>query len=297
MSIGPGEGEVTVNAVDMKRNGWEANFTYRKILGDFQFSIAANAFHTRNEITYLPFGVEEFPGENSTSRLGIPLGQLFLVEYLGIYTSQDQILADNVTINGQVPQIGDARYRDVDGRDAEGNLTGEPDGNINFDDDRQIWGNPIPYMQYGFNFDANWKNLDLYLFFQGVTKRDVYNSIYADLNTAHDVNYTTDYDPYIDGKGADPRPVMGLVANNFASTRFVENGAYLRLKNLQIGYTIPIKGKQQNLRIWVGGQNLFVITKYKGMDPEFEGGVFEPGIDPIDYPQIRTFMVGISLTL
>jgi TonB-linked SusC/RagA family outer membrane protein len=297
MSIGPGEGEVTVNAVNMKRNGWEANLVYRRVMGDFRFSIAANAFHTRNEITYLPFGVDEFPGENSTSRLGIPLGQLFLVEYLGIYTSQEQISEDNVTINGQQPVIGDARYRDVDGRDEEGNLTGEPDGNISFDDDRQIWGNPIPYMQYGINIDASWKSLDLYLFFQGVTKRDVYNSIYADLNTAHDVNYTADFNPYIDGKGTDPRPVMGQVANNFSSTRFVENGAYLRLKNLQIGYTIPMKGLQQKVRIWVGGQNLFVITKYRGMDPEFEGGVFDPGIDPIGYPQIRTFMTGINLTL
>jgi TonB-dependent starch-binding outer membrane protein SusC len=296
MSIGPGEGEVTVNAVNMKRNGWEANLTYRKVFGDFRFSVSANFFHTRNEITYLPFGVDEFPGENSTSRLGIPLGQLFLVEYLGIYTSQEQIVEDNVTINGQVPVVGDARYRDVDGRDEEGNLTGEPDGNISFDDDRQLWGNPIPYMQYGFNFDGSWKNLDLYLFFQGVTKRDVYNSIYANLNTAHDVNYTADYDPYIDGKGTDPRPVLGLVANNFESTRFVENGAYLKLKNLQIGYNIPLN-KIQKLRVYVSGQNLFVITKYRGMDPEFEGGVFEPGIDPIDYPQVRTFLLGINLTI
>jgi TonB-linked SusC/RagA family outer membrane protein len=295
MTIGPGKGEVTVNATDMKKNGWEVNLTYRQVIGDFRFSANANAFHTNNEITYLPFGVNEFPGENSISRLGLPLGQLFLVEYMGIYTSQEQIDADNVTINGQVPSIGDARYKDVNGRDENGNLTGEPDGNISFDDDRVIWGNPIPYLQYGFSFDGAWKNLDLYLFFQGVTKRDVYNSIYSNLNTAHDGNYTSDFNPYIDGNGTDPRPVMGLVANNFASTRFVENGAYLRFKNLQIGYTIPVN-KIQKLRIYFSGQNLFVITNYRGLDPDFEGGVFDPGIDPIDYPQVRTFMFGLNLT-
>lgn len=296
-SIGPADDpEITINAVDMKRNGWEANITYRRVIGDFRFSISANAFHTNNEITSLPFGVDEFPGANSTSRLGLPLGQLFLVEYLGIYTSQDQIDADGVTINGEMPVIGDARYNDVDGRDDEGKLTGEADGNISFDDDRQLWGNPIPKMQYGFNFDASWKGFDIYVFFQGVTQRDIYNNYYAELNTRHDGNYTADFNPYIDGQGTDPRPYYGQVANNFASTRFVENGAYFRLKNLQIGYSIPLD-KVKTLRIYLSGQNLFTITKYRGMDPEFEGGVFEPGLDPMAYPQVRTLSAGLSLTL
>lgn len=296
-SIGPAQGkEITINAVDMKRNGWEASVTYKKAVGDFKFSTTLNAWHNDNEITRLPFGVKEFPGTNSTSRLGIPLGQLFLVEYMGVYTSQDQIDADNLTINGEVPVIGDARYRDIDSRDENGKLTGQPDGNISFDDDRQIWGNPIPKLEYGLNFDASWKNFDLYMFFQGVTKRDVYNAVYANLNNFHAVNYTADYDPFIDGAGTDPRPFNGEVANNFASTRFIENGAYLRLKNLQIGYTLPWE-KVNNLRFYVSGQNLFLLTKYKGMDPEFEGSVFEPGVDPIGYPQVRTFSAGINITL
>ncbi|MCU0473637.1 MAG: TonB-dependent receptor [Bacteroidales bacterium] len=296
-TIGPADATtVTVNAVNMTRNGWETSLTYRRVIGDFSFSVTTNAFHTNNEITYLPFGVDEFPGTNSTSRLGLPLGQLFLVEYLGIYTSQDQINMDGVTITGKVPVIGDARYRDVNGRDEDGNLTGEPDGNINFDDDRQIWGNPIPKMQYGLNFEVSWKGFDLYGFFQGVTKRDVYNSYYYELNASHITNYSIDYDPYIDGVGTDPRPVYGDVANNFPSTRFVENGAYLRLKNLQIGYSIPFE-KFTKLRVYLSAQNLFTITKYRGVDPEFEGGVFNPGIDRMNYPQVRMLSAGVNLTL
>ena len=296
-SIGPAEGtEITINAVDMERRGWEASITYQKVFGDFSFSTTFNAWSATNEITKLPFGVEEFPGWLSTSRLGIPLGQLFLVEYMGIYTSQEQINQDGITINGEIPVVGDARYRDVNGRTEDGQLTGEPDGNISFDDDRQIWGNPIPQFEYGWNFDASWKGFDLYFFFQGVAKRDVYNSIYADLNSFHAENYTADHDPYIDGQGTEPRPFNGEVANNFSSTRFVENAAYFRLKNLQIGYTVPWD-KIKNLRIFLSGQNVFTITNYRGMDPEFEGGVFEPGVDPIAYPQIRTFSAGLNLTL
>jgi hypothetical protein len=251
-----------------------------------------------NEVTTLPAGVKEIPGENSITRVGLPVGQLFLVEYMGIYTSEEQIASDNVLIDGKTPVIGDARYRDVNGRDPVTNeLTGKPDGEISFDDDRQVWGNPIPFLQYGFNLNTYWKEFDLSIFFQGVTKRDVYNGLYSSLNTDALSNHTADYNPYIDGLGTDPRPMMGDHPNNEGtSTWFVESGAYLRLKNLQIGYTLPIIKNQKKVRIWIGGANLLTFTKYKGMDPEFEGGVFEPGIDSgSNYPQIRSILAGFNL--
>lgn len=290
--------EILTNAANLERKGWEVGATYKKVLGDFRFSISANASHNENKITALPALVDEIPGNNSITRIGLPIGQLFLVEYLGIYTSQEQIDNDNVLINDEVPLIGDARYRDVNGRDPVTNeLTGEPDGVISFDDDRQVYGSPTPFLQYGFNLNTSWKALDFSIFFQGISKRDVYNSLYSGLNTDVYSNHTADYDPYIDGVGTDPRPIMGDHANNLGeSTRFVENGAYLRLKNLQIGYTIPIDESQKNLRIWVGGSNLLTFTNYRGMDPEFEGGVFNPGIgSSSNYPQIRSIMGGLNL--
>ena len=145
------------------------------------------------------------------------------------------------------------------------------------------------------NFDANWKGFDFYIFFQGVSKRDVYNSLYFNHNTFHATNYTADYDPYIEGSGTEPRPFNSEVANNFASSRFVEKASYLRLKNMQIGYTIPWN-KVKNFRVFLSGQNLLVLTNYKGMDPEFEGGVFEQGVDPIEYPQVRTYSAGLNVT-
>jgi TonB-linked SusC/RagA family outer membrane protein len=302
MTVGPPaspdyDAQILTNSADMKRSGLEASLTYKRVIGNFKFSISANASHNKNEVTTLPAGVKEIPGDNSITRVGLPVGQLFLVEYLGIYTSQEQIENDHLLIDGKTPVIGDARYRDVNGRDPVTNeLTGNPDGKISFDDDRQVWGNPISFLQYGFNLNASWKKLDLSIFFQGVTKRDVYNGLYSSLNTDALSNHSADYNPYIDGVGKDPRPMMGDHPNNEGTTtRFVENGGYLRLKNLQIGYTLPIE-KLKDLRIWIGGSNLLTFTKYKGMDPEFEGGVFEPGIDGgSNYPQIRTFMAGFNL--
>jgi iron complex outermembrane receptor protein len=91
------------------------------------------------------------------------------------------------------------------------------------------------------------------------------------------MNYTADYDPYIDGSGSEPRPVnIDGHGNNYESSRHLENGAYFRLKNLQLGYTVPWN-RLQNLRIFIAGQNLFTITNYAGIDPEFRPNDTENG--------------------
>ncbi|MDA0196494.1 MAG: TonB-dependent receptor [Bacteroidetes bacterium] len=291
-------GQPTVNAVSMDRNGWEIAMTYRKITGDFQFAITANAFHTNNEVTALPFGVNEFPGTNSISRIGIPLGQLYTPIYEGIYTQGEiDALDPTFTINGAPPLAGDAKYRDINGRDDEtGELTPGADGSVSFDDDRALVGNPIPDVQYGLNFSATYKNFDATIFFQGVAGRDAYNSIYDNLNTNLSSNFTSNFNPANLG-GTDPNFDAGGFENGnmWNSTRFIENGGYLRLKNLQIGYTIPWD-KVSNLRVYVSGQNLFTITDFNGLDPEFSGSVFAPGVDPIGFPNVRILSTGFSLT-
>ncbi len=297
LTVAPGGGSPTINAVSMVRNGWEAAVTYRKFEGEFQWSVSANAFNTRNEITALPFGVNEFFGDNSISRKGLPLGQLFLPTYRGIYDENDIAALDpEFTINGVAPGVGDANYIDNDSRDPEtGQLTGEPDGQISFDDDRSIVGDPNPAVQYGLNFEGYYKGFDMTIFWQGVSARDVFNSWYAGLNSNPGENYTADFDPFIEGQGKDPRPFISEEGGNeFPSTRFVENGAFLRLKNLQIGYTIPWN-KVKNFRVYVSGQNLLTFTEYRGLDPEFEGGVFEPGVDPQGFPNLRIYSLGFNV--
>lgn len=290
----PGEASPFVNAVSMKRNGYEIAITYRDVIGDFKYNVSANGFHLNNEVTELPYGVTELGG--GSTREGQPVGQNFLLEYKGIYTQSDiDNLPEGFTILGQTPVVGDAKYSDINGRDEDGNLTGEPDNKISEDDDRKIIGNPVPYLQYGLNFDASYRNYFFSVFFQGVTKRDVYNSYYANLNTAGANTFTADFDPYINGEGTEPRLVAGESGNNLPSSRFIENGAYFRLKNLQIGYNIPLEPFQE-FKVFISGQNLLTFTEYRGLDPEFEGGIFSRGFDPMGYPNVRTLSAGLNIT-
>ena len=285
LTVAPGGGAPTVNATSMKRSGWEAALTYRKLEGDFQYSISANAFNTYVEVRSLPFGVPEFIGENSISRIGTTLGEFYVLEYDGIYESQQEIDGHGVTILSQTPQVGDARYKDIDG-----------DGNINLESDRVLAGSPLPDFQFGLNLEGSYKNFDLTLFFQGVFGRDAYNTQYADLNNSTIANYTADYDPFIEGSGSDPRPLVSVEGGNtLPSTRFIQDASFVRLKNLQLGYTIPWN-RVKYMRIFIGGQNLLTFTGFKGLDPEFEGGIFSPGIYSGGFPNIRTFNTGINVT-
>ena len=291
-----------VNAVSMKRRGWEAALTYHKLSGDLRYAITANLSHTANEITEMAYGMTELsPDSRTSARIGQQLGKFYLLDYMGIYTQEDiDALPADFEVGREFPVVGDAKYRDTNGRDEEGKLTGEPDGKIILDDDRIITGNPLPMLEYGLNIDIEYKIYDLTVFIQGVTKRDVYNTYNAEMTSGiwgHWSNYPAYFDPYIDGAGTDPRPVWSDGHyNNLPSTRFLENGAYLRLKNVQLGMTLP-ENRIGNLRLYLSGQNLLTLTKYRGLDPEFVGGeVFTPGIDPRGYPVVRTLSFGIDLT-
>ena len=291
-----------INAVSMIRRGWEAAISYRNLSGDFRYTITANLSHTGNEITDLGYGLSDISTDGRTiATIGNQLGRFYLLEYLGIYTQEEiDALPAGFEVAGDPPQVGDAKYRDTNGRDAEGKLTGEPDNNISLDDDRIITGNPIPMIEYGLNIFMAYKIFDMTIFVQGVTGRDVYNTYNAEMTSGdwgHFSNYPAYFDPYIDGVGSDPRPIWDIGhGNNLASTRFLDNGAYFRLKNLQLGVTLP-ENRIVKLRFYLSGQNLLTMTNYKGLDPEFIGGdVFTPGIDPRGYPVVRTLSFGIDLT-
>jgi len=291
-----------INAVSMKRRGWEAAVSYRKLNGDLRYSITANLSHSGNEITELGYGLSDISTDGRTiARIGNQLGRFYLLDYLGIYTQEEiDALPADFEVAGDPPEVGDAKYRDTNGRDDEGKLTGEPDDNISLDDDRIITGNPIPMLEYGLNINLAYKIFDMTVFVQGVTGRDVYNTYYAEMTSGvwgHFSNYPAYFDPYIDGAGIDPRPIRDNGhGNNLPSTRYLDKGAYLRLKNVQFGVTLP-ENRIGNFRLYLSGQNLLTLTKYKGLDPEFIGGdVFTPGIDPRGYPVVRTLSIGIDLT-
>jgi hypothetical protein len=221
-------------------------------------------------------------GLHSITQVGKPIGQIYVLDYLGIYTDESEW--DDHTVVNRAPELGDAKYRDVSGN-----------GNISEGEDRDIVGDPNPRLQYGLNFSAFWRNFEFSLFIQGVYGRDVFNAIKYAMNTSPITSYTGDYDAYIDGSGTEPRPTADFGSpNNIASSLFVEDASYLRLKNLRIAYKIPWN-KVKHLIVFVGGQNLLTFTSYSGMDPEFESDILAPGVDWGGFPNIRTFNAGVNL--
>ncbi|TLX70028.1 SusC/RagA family TonB-linked outer membrane protein, partial [Labilibacter sediminis] len=204
---------------------------------------------------------------------------------------------------------GDARYKDLSGPN------GTPDGKID-DYDKTDIGNPFPWLTYGISIGADYKGFDLELFFQGVYGNEIYNAVrhrtegsgndatlstamrdvwvdYSDVMKASMEDYGVDWTQLINPNGSIPNPI-GNPMNRETSDRFVESGAYFRLKNLQLGYTLPKslteKAGINRCRFYLSGSNLFTITDYSGYDPEVGSG-----IDYGNYPQARTFTLGVNL--
>ena len=181
-----------------------------------------------------------------------------------------------------------------------------------------VIGNPFPKLTYGLNFGIDFYGVDFQLFFQGAAGNSIYNaqrqmlegdgSGYALASYMKDnvwVGYTEVVQNAMINAGVNPFELenrngtipnpLGSPTNTENSTRFIEDGSYLRLKNLQIGYTFPLKWTQKfhcsRLRLYATASNLFTITGYKGYDPEVGGGV-----DYGNYPQSRTFTFGLNAT-
>jgi hypothetical protein len=164
-------------------------------------------------------------------------------------------------------------------------------------------GNPHPDFTYGLNMEVKYKGFDLSLFLQGSKGNDLYNGVFRyDLNTTNmpvtalerwTGEGSTNLYPRI--SHSDPNQ------NNRVSDRFIEDGSYMRIKNVQLGYTLPKtvvdKLKISNFRLYVAASNLFTFTDYSGLDPEIGSrGTLEIGIDRGFYPAARTFMAGINVT-
>lgn len=319
------------NIGDVSNKGFELMAGYRNKIGKLSFDINANISYNQNVVTKLSgvatdavYGGYNYYSLGNTSfnqmaneqltitKVGLPFGEFYGYKVLGIFNNEAD--AQKQIVNGHKADIGDLEYQDVNG-----------DGVID-QNDRQAIGNPNPKFVYGFNLRFNYDGFDLAALFNGVAGVQLFNgveayeqSLFADGNTTKQVFN----DSFLGSNGltSQPRllsPVAGggntLDANeNFSSVNsyFVQSGAYLKLKNLQLGYTFtnPFllqKISVKSLRIFVMANNVFTITKYKGLDPEIgsaftTGGAIAPttqGIDAVtNYPQARIFSAGLDVSL
>jgi TonB-linked SusC/RagA family outer membrane protein len=234
----------------------------------------------------------------SISQPGAPLGAFYGWVYQGIVQSD----ADGAALpkqNGQTVRAGDVRFADISGPN------GRPDGVIT-DDDRQIIGNPNPKAFAGVTNNFSYKGVELSVFFQGVFGNQIFNATRQALESQSDpVNQSTRVLNHWTPNNTNtdiPRPVrFDPAGNNRFSSRWLEDGSYVRLKNVTLAYNFPTtlskRAALQNLRLYVTAQNLVTWTHYKGYDPDVNANFNSTtglGVDYGVYPQTRTFTVGLN---
>ena len=277
--------DITVNAVTNKRNGWDANLTFNNFENEFKYSVSANVFANETQVMSVPQGFTGIVGSSFTG-VGMPRAQLFMLDYQGLYSAEDITnLPADYTVFGIVPLEGDAKFVDI-------NDDSKIDNN-----DRTIVGNALPDFEFGLNLTASYKNWDFTAFFSGLVGRDVFNGPRNQLIASWSHNYPATYNPWINGAGTDPRPRTSQDHGNYqASTLYMEDASFVKLRTLQIGYTLSIKGFD-NARVYLTGQNLFTLTNYSGREPEFTGGFFTSGEDTGGFPALRTIALGLNLSL
>jgi len=279
--------DAIANVGTVQNKGVELTLTYQSAgqqsRNAFSYAITGNISAIKNKLTALNGGEKVF-GTYTLSDVGLPLFALWGYQYEGIYQTDQEALDHLKYYNASSSPFhaGDAKYKDLNG-----------DGRID-DADKTKIGNPFPWLTYGLNFSADFKGFDMQLFFQGVHGNQIFNAVRMrteGTGTESSLS-TTMRNVWSASNPAGDIPNPYSTVNRFASSRFVESGAYLRLKNIQLGYTLPqsIKGISK-CRIYVSGNNVFTLTNYTGYDPEIGSGV-----DFGNYPQSRTFMVGANIT-
>ncbi len=296
------------NVGELTNSGFEMGIGFRKLTGDFTYDFNFNLTTFKSEVVDLA-GKDEivaytYSGSGATSviRPGEPLGIFFGLVTEGIFQTQEEVDAAN-GIDGepstpyQLPGTGpgDFKFRDLDG-----------DGNIDADD-KTIIGNPIPDFTYGFGGSMSYKQFDLNFQFFGTQGNDILHIARSQLESSgRAYNKSVNVVNAWNGPGTSntiPRPHLQDPNQNVrVGTHLVEDGSFLRLRNLQIGYTLTGGWMEaislRQARVYLAGQNLFVITDFTGIDPEVgldQNNSARAGIYQDLYPQVRTLSAGINV--
>jgi len=313
-SMGYWNGTYT-NIGKMSNKGFEVSLGYTKKINDIAFSVNGNISSNKNKVVKLDLPTSEIyagtsqdygDGPITITKEGLPIQQFYGYKVDHII----QVGETHPTMPDAEP--GDILFQDISGKD------GIPDGNVD-DYDRTVIGNPLPKFTYGFNLSVSYKGFDLTAFLQGTYGNKIFNANRVILegmtrlfNAGPEVlnawtpqNTNTSQPRAIDG---DPNK------NSRVSDRWVEDGSYLRVKSLMLGYTVPAailktftKGTCKNLKFYVSAQNLLTFTKYKGYDPEIgqrgtfgnytaTWGILSQGVDYGQFPQPRTFIGGVQVS-
>ncbi|MEL6591172.1 MAG: SusC/RagA family TonB-linked outer membrane protein, partial [Bacteroidota bacterium] len=288
-----------VNIAEMRNQGIDLQLIYRDDwTQDLGFEGSVNFTTYNNEIIKLAEGVEFFDfggsriGSFNRNQVGQPISSFFGYEVVGLFQSDDDV-ASSPTQDGAEP--GFLKYRDVNG-----------DGEIT-PDDRTFIGNPNPDFTYGVNLAFTYKNFDLTAFAFGSYGAEIFNFTrwWVDFWPSFQGQKSTDL---LNNSWTPERPdatvpkasnKSNFSTNTVSSSYYIEDGSYLRLRNLQLGYTYtPAPGSAiSSARIYIQGANLFTITNYSGVDPELNTrDDREIGVDEGTYPVVKQYLLGVSLS-
>ena len=290
-----------VNVASMSNNGLDVELTYKNKWGDFGFDGSAVLTTINNKITGIAegkYGIKYFDsysvriGNLIRNQTGQPVSSFYG------YVVQD-LFKDAAEVSGAATQDGAApgffRFKDLNN---DGKITPE---------DRTFIGNPNPKFTYGFNLAFSYKNFDLTAFLTGTEGNDIYNwnSWWIDFWPSFQGQKSTDllYNSWTESNTGAKVPKATNVSNFSTNTQscsyYIEDGSYLRMKNLQLGYTIPesvlSKINVKSLRIYVQAVNLFTVTKYSGLDPEIGGSDTGHGVDAGNYPLVKQVLFGLNV--
>ncbi|AUP79365.1 SusC/RagA family TonB-linked outer membrane protein [Flavivirga eckloniae] len=311
--------DVPRNVGNIENKGFEFLATYRDQIGDLSFSATGNFSILNNEVTSLGGGSPINQGSFTSNTIfstrtdvGQPVGSFYGYVLDGIYQTDAEATAANDQPGN--PRAGDLKFKDIGGPDGSG-----PDGMID-ENDQTYLGNPAPDFEYGINLTAEYKNFDLSLFFNGVSGNTILNGTKYRGYFDTDGNYLADalnaWTPSNTNTSIPRNTQSDPGFNRRMSTFYLENGAYFRLRNAQIGYSIPSsildKIKLEKIRFYLSAINLFTITDYTGYYPEVGRNnrgagqdqdiltnsttLFNRGVDEGSYPTPRTFQLGLQVS-
>ena len=294
---------VTMNAASMENSGFEFSATYRNNDHALKYQISANLSTLKNKVTSLGFGTDSYISGAYITEVGQEIGKFYGWVYEGIARTQADI--DNrVNDKGEhVEQsgvnVGDCLYKDI-------NNDGIIDAN-----DQTVLGSGLPKINFGLSGRVEYKNFDLSISTYGALNYHVSDDIYNSLNSCYgwanrdvamaDANrWSEDGTTYLSSV---PRTYAAnnatLPWNDLFSERKIQNAAYWKIANIELGYNIPDKifgGVVNGVRVYVSAQNLYTFTGYKGYNVDYAGGTFTPGYNFCSFPSARSFMAGLHFT-
>ncbi len=294
-----GFSSVLKNLGSIENKGLELSLSADILTGDFKWSSMLNWSANRNKVLSIPGYIPSQQGtisghlkvNGSWLEPGLPVGVWNLLKTTGVMHTQEERDAAPRVASATFDQVGDMSFYDKNN-----------DGKISFGEDRTIVGDPNPDFIFGWTNNFSYKNFDLTMYFNGTYGNDIYNVLRAETDIVsvwgNQNRAVLDYWTPSNVNAKYVRPHVLVNQNMLQSDYLIEDGSYIRLQNLTLGYKIQKSSFFESLRIYVTGQNLFTLTNYSGYNPEVNSSGqsnLQLGVDYNAYPASKSFILGVNI--